>query len=213
MKSELYIKSQRIGDRIGTHTVTYTSAMDEIEVKHTAFDRKSFAIGAIMAAEWLKRKSEKSGIFKMKDMLGFNPQLTMNISSTTLIIYTAICFIGTFIGLIGVFKKAGFKGWYALIPFYNLYIWLKVLERPMWWFIFLAIPYLSIFMLMLMTWKTIRTFGKTTYPILILGTFFSWLYIPFRFLSERKIHATQSSSFRTHGSCKNRILKNKKNKQ
>jgi len=72
VKSELYIKSQRIGDRIGTHTVTYTSAMDEIEVKHTAFDRKSFAIGAIMAAEWLKKKkAKKSGIFKMKDMLGF----------------------------------------------------------------------------------------------------------------------------------------------
>lgn len=135
----------------------------------------------------------------------------MNISSTTLIIYTAICFIGTFIGLIGVFKKAGFKGWHALIPFYNLYIWLKVLERPMWWFIFLAIPYLSIFMLMLMTWKTIRTFGKTTYPILILGTFFSWLYIPFLgFSAKEKYMQRKALPSVRMGVVKTEYLKNKK---
>ncbi len=68
IKSELSIKSQRIGDIIGTHSVTYSSELDEIEIKHTAFNRKSFAIGAVIAAEWLKGKK---GIFKMKDMLTF----------------------------------------------------------------------------------------------------------------------------------------------
>ncbi len=135
----------------------------------------------------------------------------MHISSTFLLIYTIICFIGTFVGLIGVFKKAGFKGWYAFIPFYNLYIWLKVLERPMWWFIFLAIPYLSIFMLMLMTWKTIRTFGKTTFPILILGTFFSWLYIPFLgFSSKEKYTKRKELPSVRIGVFKTEYLKNKK---
>lgn len=66
VKSELSIKSQRLEDSIGTHIVTYTSFMDEIEIKHTSFNRKAFAIGALAAAEWIMGKK---GVFKIKDML------------------------------------------------------------------------------------------------------------------------------------------------
>ena len=135
----------------------------------------------------------------------------MNVSLTFLTVYTIICFVGTFIGLFGVFRKAGYKGWYAFIPIYNLYIWLKVLQRPMWWFIFIAIPYLSLFMLMLMTWKTIRAFGKTTYLVLIPGTFFSWLYVPFLGFSakEKYLKREELPSARI-GVTKTEYLKNKK---
>lgn len=110
----------------------------------------------------------------------------MNISFAFLVIYTAVCFIGTFIGLMGVFKKAGYKAWYALIPVYNLYIWLRVLERSMWWFVFIVIPYLNLFVFMLMTWKTIRMFSKTQYLTLIPGTFFSFVYIPYLGFSAKE---------------------------
>jgi 4-hydroxy-tetrahydrodipicolinate reductase len=52
----------------GTHSVTYDSAIDSIEIKHTAHSREGFASGAVMAAEWI---FGKKGIFSMNDVLGF----------------------------------------------------------------------------------------------------------------------------------------------
>ena len=51
----------------GTHSVFYKSEVDEIEIKHTAFNRNGFALGAVVAAEWIK---DKKGNFAMKDVLG-----------------------------------------------------------------------------------------------------------------------------------------------
>lgn len=51
----------------GTHTVTYTSSVDFIELKHQAVSRRGFAEGAVAAARWL---IGKKGVFEMKDMLG-----------------------------------------------------------------------------------------------------------------------------------------------
>lgn len=62
----LFIKVKREGEVPGTHSVTYGSAIDEIEIKHTAHNRKGFALGAVVAAEWIKNKR---GVFQMKDVL------------------------------------------------------------------------------------------------------------------------------------------------
>lgn len=51
----------------GTHSVYYRSEVDEIEIKHTAHNRNGFALGAVVAAEWIK---DKKGNFTMKDVLG-----------------------------------------------------------------------------------------------------------------------------------------------
>lgn len=64
---ELGIFSIREGEVPGTHTVTYKSEVDEIEIKHAAFNRNGFALGAVIAAEWIK---DKKGIFTMNDVLG-----------------------------------------------------------------------------------------------------------------------------------------------
>lgn len=53
----------------GTHSVFYKSEVDEIELKHTAFSRNGFALGAVVAAEWLPGKK---GNFGMKDVLGLD---------------------------------------------------------------------------------------------------------------------------------------------
>ncbi|PWB23852.1 4-hydroxy-tetrahydrodipicolinate reductase [Flavobacterium sp. HTF] len=63
---EIHIEAKRIGDVPGTHTVTYDSIVDNIEIKHTAHNREGFALGAVIAAEWL---AGKQGIFSMKDVL------------------------------------------------------------------------------------------------------------------------------------------------
>ncbi|MCK0131484.1 4-hydroxy-tetrahydrodipicolinate reductase [Flavobacteriaceae bacterium F08102] len=64
---KLPITSKRIGDVPGTHTVTYQSDVDEIEIKHQANNRSGFAFGAVIAAEWILNKK---GVFTMKDVLG-----------------------------------------------------------------------------------------------------------------------------------------------
>jgi 4-hydroxy-tetrahydrodipicolinate reductase len=67
--NEIHIEAKRIGDVPGTHTVTYDSAVDAIEIKHTAHNRQGFALGAVIAAEWLVGKQ---GVFTMKDVLDLN---------------------------------------------------------------------------------------------------------------------------------------------
>ena len=68
-KTKLNIHSKREGEVPGTHTVKYTSSIDEISLKHEAFGRDGFALGAIIAAEWLMGKK---GVFGMKDVLNIS---------------------------------------------------------------------------------------------------------------------------------------------
>ena len=65
---QIPIVAKRIGAVPGTHTVTYNSEVDSIEIKHTAHNREGFALGAVIAAEWL---AGKQGVFTMKDVLNF----------------------------------------------------------------------------------------------------------------------------------------------
>ena len=65
-KDQIHIEAKRIGMVPGTHTVTYNSAVDAIEIKHTAHNREGFALGAVIAAEWI---IGKKGVFTMKDVL------------------------------------------------------------------------------------------------------------------------------------------------
>ena len=65
-KDSIVIKAHREPDVPGTHWVNYTSAVDQITIKHKAFNRKGFALGAVIAAEWLVGKQ---GVFTMKDVL------------------------------------------------------------------------------------------------------------------------------------------------
>ena len=63
------IVAKRIPDVPGTHTVWYDSEVDAIEIKHTAHNRKGFALGAVVAAEWIVGKK---GVFSMKDVLNIH---------------------------------------------------------------------------------------------------------------------------------------------
>jgi len=60
------ITSKRIGTTPGTHTVQYSSLVDDISIKHTAHNREGFANGAVVAAEWI---IGKTGVFTMRDVL------------------------------------------------------------------------------------------------------------------------------------------------
>lgn len=64
--ASLGILSQRTGAVPGTHIIRYTSQIDQIEIKHEAFSRQGFALGAVLVAEWLK---DREGVLNMNDFL------------------------------------------------------------------------------------------------------------------------------------------------
>lgn len=66
---KLNIESVREGEVPGTHSITYHSQVDEISLKHEAFSRDGFALGAVIAAEWILNKK---GVFSMQDVLNIS---------------------------------------------------------------------------------------------------------------------------------------------
>jgi 4-hydroxy-tetrahydrodipicolinate reductase len=66
---DVFIDVKRIKNVSGTHSVLYTSEVDYIKIEHVAHNREGFALGAIIAAEWI---IGKKGVFSMKDVLDLN---------------------------------------------------------------------------------------------------------------------------------------------
>lgn len=66
--SDLVIRSYRVDPTPGTHTVTYRSPVDDLEIRHTAHSREGFAQGAVAVAEWLPNRR---GVLGMDDFLQF----------------------------------------------------------------------------------------------------------------------------------------------
>jgi 4-hydroxy-tetrahydrodipicolinate reductase len=65
---EIPVQSIREGNVPGTHTITWSSDIDQITIMHEAKNRRGLAIGAVMAASWVQNRH---GVFTMKDMLNF----------------------------------------------------------------------------------------------------------------------------------------------
>lgn len=65
-KDEIPVTAKRIENVPGTHTISYNSEVDTIKIEHVAHSRDGFALGAIIAAEWLQ---DKKGVYSMKDVL------------------------------------------------------------------------------------------------------------------------------------------------
>lgn len=68
-REDISIISKREDPAPGTHSIKYSSAVDDIEIIHTAHSRQGFALGAVLAAEYIYNKK---GIFTMKDILGLS---------------------------------------------------------------------------------------------------------------------------------------------
>src|SRR5260370_4815806 len=68
--------------------------------------------------------------------------------------------IGTVAGRWAIFKKAGQPGWPAIVPFYKLYVQMKVVGRPWWWFILCYTPFVSLVFLIITLVDLSKSFGK-----------------------------------------------------
>jgi signal peptidase I len=102
------------------------------------------------------------------------------------LIFIVVTFIAVIIGLWKIFEKAGEKGWKVLIPFYNFYIWLKIIKKPMWWFIFLVIPFIDVFVILLMIVELVKCFKKYGLGAQALGALFPFIYLPYLGFSEKE---------------------------
>jgi signal peptidase I len=102
-------------------------------------------------------------------------------------------FLASAAGLWRIFEKAGHAGWMAIVPFYNIYIWLKVIHKPLWWYLFVLIPFINVFTLLLMVVDTLKCFNKHGLLDQALGVIFPFIYLPYLGFApgEHYVHPTR----------------------
>ncbi|MEG1634678.1 MAG: DUF5684 domain-containing protein [Rikenellaceae bacterium] len=92
--------------------------------------------------------------------------------------YTLFIIIFTVILVVSywkIFQKAGFKGWEAIIPIYNVIIFLRIAGKPWWWLLLFCIPVVDIFFMIMAYIEFAKRFGKGTgfaIGLLLLGLIF-----------------------------------------
>ncbi len=109
-----------------------------------------------------------------------------------LLIFLIITAIPTFIGLMKIFEKAGRKPFLALIPLYNAWIWLEIIEKPKWWFLFVLMPFINIFMFLLMLVETAKTFNKNQLWEQGLAAVVPFYYMPYLGFSKNEIYQVKA---------------------
>ena len=87
-------------------------------------------------------------------------------------------FVLSVAGLWKIFRKAGVKSWYVLIPFVNVWYWVKIIDKKFWWFIYCLIPFLNVFVIMLMIVETDKCFKKNNLWYQLLSIIFPFVFLP-----------------------------------
>ena len=93
-------------------------------------------------------------------------------------LWLIICLAPAILQLIGlwrIYEKAGEKGWKSLVPFYNMYIWTRIVNRPVWWFAMLFVPLVNVVFKIMLTHDLSKSFGKDV------GTTMGLIFLPFIF--------------------------------
>ena len=93
------------------------------------------------------------------------------------IIYAALAVIYT-ISFAKLFEKAGRKSWEGIVPIYNLFVWMKIIQRPFYWALLLIFPGVNIIMLAVMNVNTATVFGKRTTKDYLLAVFAPFILLP-----------------------------------
>ena len=83
------------------------------------------------------------------------------------------------VSLFFLFKKAGKKGWEAFVPGYNLWVWLKIVDKPWWWIFLLIFPGVNILMVMVMCVNISTVFGLRKWQHVTLAAFAPYFFLPY----------------------------------
>ena len=96
-----------------------------------------------------------------------------------LLIFLPLSFTVPTIFLWVQFSRAGRQPWETLIPFYNLYVFLKIIKKPWWWYLLLLFPFINVFMYMLMLVEMAKCYGKFGLGEQFLAVVFPFIYFPY----------------------------------
>lgn len=108
------------------------------------------------------------------DIIGMSDEVAMFlVAGLSLILLTIILlFLLTVVAYWKIYAKADVAGWKALVPFYNLYILLKIVGRPGWWLLLFIIPVVNIVIAIMVSLDLGKVFGKKTlWSVLLLMIF------------------------------------------
>jgi len=107
-------------------------------------------------------------------------------------IILVITIILSFIGLWKIFEKAGLKGWLSIVPFLNAWYAVKIIDKKFWWFIYCLIPFINIFVGMLIIIEIMKCFRKNGLLIQIAGVLFPFVVLPWLGFSKKEKFTTPS---------------------
>ncbi len=102
------------------------------------------------------------------------------------LIFLILTIAATTAGLWKIFQKAGYQGWEILVPFYNFYIWLKIIHKPLWWYIFIIIPFINVFTVLLMIVELVKCFKRFSLHQQALAAIFPYIYLPYLGFSKEE---------------------------
>ena len=94
-------------------------------------------------------------------------------------------FVGCLFGLWFVFKKAGENPWKALIPIYNIVVWIKICGKNWKWYIYFLLPAVNIFTFLLMVVETAKVFHRYNFFEQTFAVIFPWCYLPILGLGKK----------------------------
>ncbi|MCB0396072.1 MAG: signal peptidase I [Flavobacteriales bacterium] len=90
-----------------------------------------------------------------------------------------LCFtLGLHVGLWKLFQKAGRAPWEALVPFYNIFVWLQIIKRPWWWFFLIIMPVVGVLMIAIIIIELLNAFGKKKFTDHFFGVLAPFIYLP-----------------------------------
>ena len=98
-------------------------------------------------------------------------QYNNSVSPLIGIVYLALIIVWV-VAMWKVFVKAGKPGWAAIIPFYNVFILVKIAGRPGWWFLLFLVPFLNVIISLVIAMDLAKAFGKSA----IFGIILLWLF-------------------------------------
>lgn len=107
-------------------------------------------------------------------------------------LFALIYIAGLFLGLFLVFKKAGVAPWKALIPIYNIVVWIKICGKDWKWYIYFLIPAINIFTFLLLVVETAKIFRRNGLLEQTLAVIIPWAYLPYLGLSKKMEYTTPS---------------------
>lgn len=100
-------------------------------------------------------------------------------------LFLVVYLLGCILGLYLVFRKAGEAGWKALVPVYNIVVWIKLCGKDWKWYIYFLIPAVNIFTFLLLVVETAKVFRRNGLLEQTISVLFPWAYLPYLGLSKK----------------------------